>query len=189
LSHCLCPSLCVSLFLRVSMCFGHSVSISLSMYLCITASLSLDRALPQHGQCSAPRHRHQASAPGQELLGKTCKVKRRKECVSRCPEAGSQAGLRWPLRVQPEVPTAGPGLWSCGASTLALGGHQPLPPCRRQEAWAAAGRTGCAPPLGRLVGTWHWRARQTLRTWPRRPATSCPARHGRAAAPRPVELV
>lgn len=75
--------------------------------------------------------------------------KRRKECVSRCPEADSQAGLWWPLRVQPEVPTAGPGLWSYGASTLALGGHQPLPPCRRQEAWAAAGRTGCAPPLGR----------------------------------------
>lgn len=130
---------------KVSMCFYLSVSISLSVYRCIPVSPSLDPAPPQHG----PVHSTAAPAPGQKLLGKTFKMKRRREWVSRCPEAGSQARLRWPLGVQPEVPTAGPGLWSCGASTLALGGHQPLPPCRRQEAWAAAGRTGCAPPLGR----------------------------------------
>lgn len=103
----------------------------LSLHLTKSAH-KVDMALPQHAQCRTRTGGAQQNFQNEE---------------GRLPESGSQAVAA--TGVQPEVPMAGSGLWSRGAFTLALGGHQPLPPCRRQEAWAAAGRTGCAPPLGR----------------------------------------
>lgn len=154
LSHCFC----LSLSLMISVCL--SVPFLLSCPGCTSVSCLLQN---QPTKWTSPACRvFSRAAHGQEVLSKTFKSKR---------AAGvrrAQAGHHRPLGYSRKSPQLAldsgrveppPSPWEGTSLSLPAAGRR-----RGQQ----LGEPAVPLPWAGLVGTWHWRARQTLRTWPRR---------------------